>query len=455
MKLNKIKIAMLSMISIGALGTSTLIANAEEGKSDGGYSVAPVSNSPLQDPDFPSYFRLNWKSGATGEIGLKIENKSDVDAVYNVSFNRGITNLNGATVYDESRFNESGPDPRIITMLDMPKEVKVKANSSEVVTGKFKMPKENFKGSRVGGVTVSQKTEKATDSVEMAFNYAYPFIVIGDNFEPVSKDITFGKFELIEDESTLYLRTPFDNKNATFFRLQELDVSLKDKSGKEVFGYNLPELLVTDSTNVPLSTQVTEALESGEYTATIQMKYNDEILASDEQTFTYEKTKGFDNSPTVRGTSADKENEGNDKMMIIGGVIILLLIIIVIVLIVKNKGKGNTPTPTEDTKQDKDETFSEKVNDGVVEGTVTTDVESTEDTIVEDDNREEIDTSDIEESEVGPAIVDETETLSEVNEVDMTPSEVANEEIIEVASNDEESTDDIDEVESVEENESK
>lgn len=422
MNINKIKGMTLLTLSFGVMLTGGLV---NEASNDEGYSVAPISNSPLQDPDFPSYFRLNWKSEATGDIGLKIENNSTEDVVYNITFNRGITNLNGATVYDESRFNDSGPSPHITSMLEIPSEVKVKAKSSEVVTGKFKMPKESFKGSRVGGVTVSKKAEEATGSVEMAFNYAYPFIVIGDNFEPVSKDITFGKFELVEDESALYLKTPFDNENATFFRLQELDISLKDEEGNEVFGYNLPELLVTDSTNVPLSTQVNEELSSGKYTATIQMKYNDEILASEEQTFTYEKTKGFDNSPTVRGKSSNNESDNN--MMIIGGIIIAILIIIVIALIIKNKKKDNTPT--EDTKNGDPETIEELKDEVVVVTPVGTDDKSTESTVIESEDEEDIEMTNTEEDQVEPSIVDESEVPVEevkiTEEVEATPSEDA------------------------------
>lgn len=264
-----------TLLSVGvSMPTSVVLADeptTEQTKPTTTYSVTPIV-SEHQRKDTFGYFDMDWTPGQEGEIGLTIENPADEDKEYTINVNKALTNMNGALVYDDDSQNKKGTAPAVESLFSFPETVKVKAHDKTTVRTKYKLPDENIVGTKMAGVLVSEKGAAADSGVGMTYNFAFPIILRGDKQPPV--DIKFGDFKFIHDKKTGLdnLVTPFTNKNENYIRHGKVDVSLKDKSGKEVFGYNLDDVIFSPETEIPFTTNPTD-IAAGKYT--VELKVHD------------------------------------------------------------------------------------------------------------------------------------------------------------------------------------
>lgn len=198
-------------------------------------TVAPIV-SKNQIGTSNSFYYMKWTPGGEDTIGVKISNNTDKDKVYEIKQNKAMTNSNGVMVYDMPDMNKTGLEPRIGDMLDLPKEVTVKAHSSEQLMTTIKYENKDLVGFKIGGFVISEKT---TPSKDKQFNqklaYALPVLIEGNAGRNPEVNFSFDKFAFKRIGAGIYsIETPFNNANANWMQKAQATITVKDESGKEV-----------------------------------------------------------------------------------------------------------------------------------------------------------------------------------------------------------------------------
>lgn len=291
------KIILLSTIMLTMLTTTittpTVFADNETTESTevvekDTYKVIPILSEHQIDDD-TGYYDIRWTPNTTEKIGVIIENNYDEDKTFTINVNKALTNANGALVYDDESQNNTGTY-KISEQVILPEKVTVKANSEETIYGEVIMPDTELTGTLMGGVLVGLVDDNHEDEqVSINLNYAYPIMVRGEDEVNPNFDISFGDFNLMQNESGLFvIVTPWENKNATIARNVAIDLSIKDKDGNEIYGEERTEIFVTPETKIDYETLFSEDLTPGKYDVTLKITKDDEVY---EETQEVEFTK--------------------------------------------------------------------------------------------------------------------------------------------------------------------
>lgn len=150
-----------------------------------GFTVEGVPNDRQIDKNL-SYFYLKEEPNQIDEIKVTLINTSSLDKTLQVKIVDGNTNLNGLVDYSGSLKNHATLETPLSTIVyEFEKEVFVPKNTTVETTIKTKMPSESFEGVIVGGIVVSEKTEKEKiqDSLMFRNTYSYTIAVVLTNEE--------------------------------------------------------------------------------------------------------------------------------------------------------------------------------------------------------------------------------------------------------------------------------
>lgn len=312
------------------------------------YTVIPIP-SEHQDPEISGYFDMNWAPGEKGELGLAIVNNTNEDKVFELKLNKGLTNSNGVLIYDDSSQNKAGEEPRLQDLFSIPKEVKVKAKSTEEIKTEYKLPDSDLKGTKIAGIYVSEKTKDADGQVSMKYSYAYPIVVRGNAKGQPEVKMDFGEFNIVEgDSSSITIVTPFSNKNANYLKGSTIDVSLKNSSGDEVYGIKKKDLIITPESKIEYSSYLEEPLKPGDYTVDLTIT-NGKNEWKDSQKVTVAEPEAPESDVEVRGGSEEAPDLRKPAIAVIGAFVVFLL---GYVMISKKKKNENGTSDVSDSKDD-------------------------------------------------------------------------------------------------------
>lgn len=261
----------LFLVTLSIVSVSSV--DAEEKTSS--YSVSPLF-SEHQSEGVGNFFDIKWTPSTKDVFSIKITNNTNKEQMYNVEVNKARTNKNGIVDYSDNTTEEKTVPYPLTKMINLSKEVKVPANSSENVTGSIVFPKEDFNGILMAGIHISEKkTEDSQSNVSNSVAYNIPFVVRGNNDKrPVPiLDLTQVKVEKFSSE-TYSLDALLENKGPNLMKDVKFISEIKDESGKSILKEER-QLDITPETSFAYPIKLPATIKAGKYTLTLNVKHND------------------------------------------------------------------------------------------------------------------------------------------------------------------------------------
>ncbi|AUJ86521.1 DUF916 domain-containing protein [Enterococcus sp. CR-Ec1] len=292
----------LSLISISSVYADDKLSS---------YSVSP-QYSTHQSKGVENFFDIKWTPSSKENFSVKITNNTDEEQTYKIEVNKARTNKNGIVDYSDDTPEANEAKYKLTEMIDISKEVKVPANSSENVSGSLTFPKEDFNGLLMAGIHVSEKKTKDSESnVSNSVAYNIPFVIRGNEDkrpDPVLnlKKVTVEKFT----SDTYSVDALLENKGPNLMKEVMFHSNVMNEQGQTVFSQE-SQLDITPETEFVYPVTLPETIKSGEYTLVLSVKRDDsnnwefskefEITKQDEKNIkqvnpykqSYLKTYGF------------------------------------------------------------------------------------------------------------------------------------------------------------------
>ena len=161
----------------------------ETAQANGGYTIEGVANEHQIDPNV-SYFYLREEPGAVDQLKVKLINQSDAEKTLHVKVTNGNTNANGLIDYTGKLADHKTLNTPLTSLLKpQEEEVKVPANGEAIATLDLKMPEKEQEGIILGGIVVSDLTNKDTSnkqlSVENTYSYTLGVVLTNQEADPV------------------------------------------------------------------------------------------------------------------------------------------------------------------------------------------------------------------------------------------------------------------------------
>lgn len=169
-------LSVLAFISVGFIGGQNVQA------ASGGYALKPAGESNDTVNINGGNYVITGEPGQTVDLKLMVINQENSKRNFLYSVNTSYTNDNGELAYNSS--NVKDPSLKIQTKNTATPQKSVFAvpgNTTATITFKITIPKQSFKGTLLGGVTVSPYKEKAKGTVSSngtllknKFSYSIP-----------------------------------------------------------------------------------------------------------------------------------------------------------------------------------------------------------------------------------------------------------------------------------------
>lgn len=307
----------LSIISVSSVDAAEKTAS---------YSVLPMF-SKHQSEGVDNFFDIKWTPSTKETFSIKITNNTKKEQTYNIEVNKARTNKNGIVDYSDNTTEKKTVPYPLTKMINLSKEVKVPANSSEHVTGSIDFPKEAFNGILIAGIHVSEKkTEDSQSNVSNSVAYNIPFVVRGNKDKrPVPildlTQVTIAKFS----SETYSLDALIENKGPNLMKDVKFIAEIKDESGKSMLKEER-KLDITPETLFAYPIKLPTTIKAGKYTLTLNVKHNDINK--------WEFSKGFEINKQDVKKIKEATPEKTSKWMLYGIRIVVLLLLLIVVLVV-------------------------------------------------------------------------------------------------------------------------
>jgi uncharacterized ferredoxin-like protein len=169
----KTKLWQLVLLMGVFFGSLTMVAKADNLK----YTVtADLPKNQITEK--VSYFDLKVKPGQKQTLTIRIKNSDSQSHRYVVSPNRAITNDNGVIDYSHANAKaDSSAQFDLNTALSGKQTVDVPAKTTKKVAIKLSVPKQEFKGIALGGISVTQAVSAAKKSSGMTIQNQYAYVI--------------------------------------------------------------------------------------------------------------------------------------------------------------------------------------------------------------------------------------------------------------------------------------
>lgn len=325
--MKKILVSILSIVVLLLVGNRAL---AEE-KSTGAYSVVP-EYSEHQTASVQGFFDIRWTPSATDEFGIAIANKSDKETTYDLQVNKAVTNRNGVIDYSNTTPEADTIQYPLTKLVQLPKEVTVAPNSTQVVKGKLTFPEASYNGILMAGIHVSEKqSQDKTAAVSNTVAYNIPFVVRGDNDSRPQAILTCQSVSVKQPtviESTLDIA--LTNEAPTFLKESSFKAEIKDANGQTVKTKD-SKLDVTPQTAFTYPIKLSSDMKAGDYTVDLTVTH-----AKDKWHFAKKFTLTGKQAKVIR--SQNKKQGIAWYVYVLIGVLVLFIVWIAVRL--KNKLKG-------------------------------------------------------------------------------------------------------------------
>ncbi|WP_242384887.1 DUF916 and DUF3324 domain-containing protein [Enterococcus faecalis] len=283
----------------GMLGIPTF-AN-ETNQSSGGYTIEGVPNEHQIDSNV-AYFYLYELPGQTDQIKVNLINQSDQEKTLQVKVTNGNTNSNGLIDYTGKIEDHDSLEIPMTSILKSQKEkIKVPAKSEVIATLDLKMPEKEQTGIILGGIVVSDVTEKEeTSQLSVGNTYSYTLGVVltnkKENTMSVNKNVDL-KLEKVEAKLVSGKKVvQADILNPNPYILEESTVEgeiLKENGGEVVQEYKTENVKLAPYSVYPFQFDwKKEELKPGNYVFKGKLKTSeDEWEFSQKFTITAEESK--------------------------------------------------------------------------------------------------------------------------------------------------------------------
>ncbi|MGM9902766.1 hypothetical protein A5844_002183 [Enterococcus sp. 10A9_DIV0425] len=173
--MKKSKIFFLTILLCVSSWLGISVEAEEKAQSNGGYNIEGVANERQIDPNV-SYFYLHELPGATDQLQVKLINQTDSEKILQVKVTNGNTNSNGLIDYTgKLKDHQTLKTPLTSLLKPQEEKVKVPANSEVIATLDLKMPEEEQDGIILGGIVVSDLTEKEKEEAKLSVGNTYSY----------------------------------------------------------------------------------------------------------------------------------------------------------------------------------------------------------------------------------------------------------------------------------------
>lgn len=299
------------------------------------YSVSP-QYSAHQSKDVENFFDIKWTPSNKESFSVKITNNTNKEQTYKVEVNKARTNKNGIVDYSDNTAEDKETQYKLTEMIDLSKEIKVAAYSSENVKGSLTFPKENFNGLLMAGIHVSEKKTKDSKSSNVSNSVAYniPFVVRGNNDKRPKPILDLNQVKVEKFSSDTYsLDALLENKGPNLMKEVKFSSEIKDESGKSILKEDR-KLDITPETSFAYPIKLPATIKAGKYTLTLNVEHNKTNKWAFSKTFEITKQ----DVKNIKDATPSKTNKWLMYGMRMAIVLILLLVIsIIIKLVTKNR----------------------------------------------------------------------------------------------------------------------
>ncbi|TPR41906.1 DUF916 and DUF3324 domain-containing protein [Apilactobacillus micheneri] len=344
MKIRKLFLIFFTII-IGSL-TYTTSANAANSNPEIPFTMEAVHPS-NQISKSTSYIDALYKPGQTQQLQVKVKNSSSVTQHFIVSVNDATTSNGLAIDYTQSKQKLIG-SPKISELIDgnANQAITMPGKSSKVVTFDLSMPKEDFKGIMMGGISVYkddryyQQNSNNNKGVSINNKFVYSTAVLLRNQSGnVFPDLKMVDAKQAPANYSPAIVTTLQNDKRNFISGVKTHSTIKDSNGKKVAENSTSLGQIAPISQFDLSTPLKETLSPGDYTL------DGNASASDGQKWNWHKTihvtqQNFDN--TQNNIVTNKKPFPWAMVIIVALIaIILILIGLLIYLLLKRRNKDD------------------------------------------------------------------------------------------------------------------
>lgn len=260
-----ITLLILSLISINGVYADEMISS---------YSVSP-QYSVHQSKGVENFFDIRWTPSNKEKFSIKITNNTDKEQIYKIGVNKARTNKNGIVDYSDNTPEAKVVKYKLTEMIDISKEVKVPANSSEHVKGYLSFPNEDFNGLLMAGIHVSEKKTKDTESnVSNSVAYNIPFVVRGNKDQRPNPILALKQLKVEKFSSETYsLDALLENKGPNLMKEVEFSSEIKDENGKSILK-EVQQLDITPETTFTFPIKLPTTIKPRKYILTLNVEHN-------------------------------------------------------------------------------------------------------------------------------------------------------------------------------------
>lgn len=257
---------LLSLILLSSLlSVSSLVKADDTKKEQGQYSVSVVT-SEHQTASIDNFFDIRWTPSTTEQFGIVITNKGTKDQTYDIQVNKARTNRNGIIDYSDQTKEAESSKYKLTEMIKLPKEVTVKAGSSQTVAGSLEFPTVSFDGILMAGIhVVAQQDKDKSATVSNTVAYSLPFVVRGDRDKRPKAVLSLQKISIEKFSSTQSsLDVSLSNEAQTLLKASEFKAEIKDKNGK-IITTTSSKIDLTPETQFVYPVKLPEGIKAGNY----------------------------------------------------------------------------------------------------------------------------------------------------------------------------------------------
>ncbi|MBO0449157.1 DUF916 and DUF3324 domain-containing protein [Enterococcus sp. MJM12] len=321
------------------LGNTIVSYAADSAEAQGGFSYEVVRPENQIDKGV-GYFDLKMEPEQKQTVKIKLHNTGDKEITILVGAYGGKTNSSGVIEYSNNTIeNDKSLKYPFESVVKVPKEVKLAANSSQDLNIDITMPKSEFDGYIAGGILLQEKDAEGTKSqsqqgmVVNKFAYLTGMLLSEKNPNTNKEEMKLNRVYATSKNHRNVISINYSNIQPIFVDDMTTDVQImKGDSNEVVYDAKKSQMRMAPNTMIdfPVSLEGSEMIP-GDYRA--------KILVTTEKGGRWEWEQKF----TITDEEADKYNARDLTLvqdpglnwrliaMIVGGLLVLLLIIYFIV----------------------------------------------------------------------------------------------------------------------------
>ncbi|EOT38876.1 MULTISPECIES: DUF916 and DUF3324 domain-containing protein [Enterococcus] len=321
------------------LGNTTISYADESGEVEGGFSYEVIRPENQIDKGV-GYFDLLMKPKQKQTVKIKLNNTGDKEITILVGAYGGKTNSGGVIEYSNNAIeNDKSLKYPFESVVKVPKEVKLAANSSEDLNIEIAMPKSEFEGYIAGGILLQEKDAEGAKSqsqqgmVVNKFAYLTGMLLSEKKTDNIKQEMKLNRVYATSKNHRNVINVNYSNIQPDFVDGMTTDVQIMKADADEVV-YDAKKSQMRMAPNSMIDFPV--SLEGSEM---VPGNYRAKILVTTEKGGRWEWEQKF----TITDEEADKYNARDLTLvqepglnwrlilLIVGGLLIVLLLIYLIV----------------------------------------------------------------------------------------------------------------------------